>query len=87
MAGTDLIKISARKTDRHRLFDITNETSMLARRTLSTVARNRLVPPKPQKQYVRWYMNWADMAHKAVVLTCVGVTSKSSPFALTPIQI
>jgi hypothetical protein len=48
--------------------------TMSARQALNTIARRRLVPPKPQKTYVKWYMNWADTAHKAVVLTCVGVT-------------
>jgi hypothetical protein len=52
---------------------------MSARQLLNNVARRRLVPPKPQKQYVKWYMNWADTAHKAVVLTCVGVTGIPSP--------
>jgi hypothetical protein len=54
-------------------FDI-SITTMSARHALGAIARRRLVPPKPQKTYVKWYMNWADTAHKAVVLTCVGVT-------------
>lgn len=48
---------------------------MSTRQLFNNIARRRLVPPQPQKQYVKWYMNWADTAHKAVVLTCVGVTS------------
>ena len=47
---------------------------MSARQAASTIARRRLVTPRPPKSYVKWYMNWADTAHKAVVLTCVGVT-------------
>jgi len=45
-----------------------------ARRLAGTIARNRLVSPKPEKKYVKWYMELADRAHKAVVLLCVGVT-------------
>ena len=47
---------------------------MSARQAFGNIARHRLVPPKSTKVYVKWYMNWADTAHKAVVLTCVGVT-------------
>jgi len=50
---------------------------MSARQVFNNIARRRLVPPKPQKSYVKWYMSWADTAHKAVVLTCVGVTGTS----------
>jgi hypothetical protein len=53
-------------------------STMSARRAIGNIARRRLVPPKPQKTYVRWYMKWADVAHKAVVLTCVGVTRNHS---------
>jgi hypothetical protein len=49
-------------------------STMSARQAFGNIARRRLVPPKPQKSHVRWYMNWADTAHKAIVLTCVGVT-------------
>jgi len=49
---------------------------MSARQAFNNIARRRLVPPKPEKKYVKWYMNWADTAHKAVVWTCVGVTGK-----------
>lgn len=51
--------------------------TMSARQMFNNIARRRLVPPKPQKSYVKWYMSWADTAHKAVVLTCVGVTGRS----------
>lgn len=47
---------------------------MSARQAFGNIARRRLISPKPTKGYVKWYMNWADTAHKAVVLTCVGVT-------------
>jgi Cytochrome oxidase c assembly len=53
--------------------------SMSARQAFNTIARRRLIPPKPQKTYVKWYMNWADKAHKAIVLTCVGVTCTPIP--------
>jgi Cytochrome oxidase c assembly len=59
---------------------------MSARQALGSIARRRLVPPKPQKNYVKWYMKWADKAHKAVVLTCVGVTRKP-PLTLNSITL
>ena len=56
-----------------------DKPSMSARQAFGNIARRRLVAPKPTKGYVKWYMNWADTAHKAVVLTCVGVT-RMPPF-------
>ena len=50
---------------------------MSTRNVFSNIARRRLVPPQPNKQYVKWYMKWADTAHKAVVFTCVGVTRRT----------
>jgi hypothetical protein len=59
---------------------------MSARQVFNKLPLRRVVPPKPQKAYVKWYMNWADTIHKAVVLTCVGVTGNPPhPQTLTPV--